>query len=155
MANPASVQRIGAYGIAIWRERLLLCRISSHGRPAGYWNLPGGRIEHGEDPRTTLGREFIEETGLEVVESELVDVTSTHLMAQGADDAPEDFHGLAVIYRVRVEGPDIHVVEVDGTTDTVEWVSLQRVRERDCLTIVDHALNHVTAELYLSDSDGS
>src|SRR5699024_3523290 len=99
------IQRVGAYGIAVHAGRLLLSRISPRGHPAGYWNLPGGRIEHGEAPETTLVREFVEETGLDVVEHELVDVTSTHLIGPGRDGVDEDFHGLAVIYRVRVSSP--------------------------------------------------
>lgn len=30
----------------------------------GYWDLPGGRMEHGEDFHTTLARECREETGI-------------------------------------------------------------------------------------------
>jgi ADP-ribose pyrophosphatase YjhB (NUDIX family) len=32
----------------------------------GSWELPGGGLEHGEDPRTALVREIAEETGLTV-----------------------------------------------------------------------------------------
>src|SRR5699024_4132971 len=145
------IQRIGAYGIAVHSGRLLLSRISPLGFPSGYWNLPGGRIEHGEAPQTTLEREFIEETGLKIAARELVDVTSTHLIGPGRNGAIEDFHGLAVMYRVDVgisgavtnehvdaDGrPAAHVVEVDGTTDAVAWVPLEDVQGLDRLTIVD------------------
>src|SRR5699024_2992034 len=96
------IQRIGAYGIAVHSGRLLLSRISPLGYPSGFWNLPGCRIEHGEAPTDTLVREFGEETGLRIATHELIDVTSTHLVGPGRNGAMEDFHGLAVMYRVEV-----------------------------------------------------
>lgn len=35
---------------------------------SGVWSLPGGHIEHGEEPAATARRELHEETGLEVAE---------------------------------------------------------------------------------------
>ncbi len=47
-------------------DRLLLVR---RGRPphAGYWSVPGGRVEHGETLAEALVREVREETGIDVV----------------------------------------------------------------------------------------
>ena len=41
--------------------RILLVREDN-----GVWELPGGGLEHGEDPRQALAREFLEETGMTV-----------------------------------------------------------------------------------------
>jgi 8-oxo-dGTP diphosphatase len=41
--------------------RILLLRETD-----GNWELPGGGLEHGEDPRTGLAREIAEETGFAV-----------------------------------------------------------------------------------------
>jgi 8-oxo-dGTP pyrophosphatase MutT (NUDIX family) len=37
------------------------------------WELPGGRLEHGEDPVACLEREFAEELGAEIVADRILD----------------------------------------------------------------------------------
>lgn len=44
-------------------------------RERSHWNLPGGRLEHGETLRTCLEREMREETGLDVEVGDLLYVT--------------------------------------------------------------------------------
>ncbi|MGH8924396.1 MAG: NUDIX hydrolase [Acidimicrobiia bacterium] len=41
----------------------LSSRISESEVEAGYWTLPGGGLDWGEDPSDGLRREFFEETG--------------------------------------------------------------------------------------------
>ncbi|MDP2090645.1 MAG: NUDIX hydrolase [Candidatus Gracilibacteria bacterium] len=43
------------------KGEFLLCKESS-----GLWDLPGGGLDHGENPRDCLKREVLEEMGLEV-----------------------------------------------------------------------------------------
>lgn len=62
---------IGAFGIIFDTEgRVLLC----HRRDMDLWNLPGGGMESGELPTTTVIREVREETGLEIQVERLVGV---------------------------------------------------------------------------------
>lgn len=62
---PEPVVRVG---VAVWIYKdgkvLMGKRKGSHG--AGSWSLPGGHVDFGETPSTTVSREVMEETGLEV-----------------------------------------------------------------------------------------
>jgi ADP-ribose pyrophosphatase YjhB (NUDIX family) len=121
-------QRIGAY---TWVERdghVLMTRISPKGVGVGHWTLPGGGVDHGEDPRDAAARELHEETGLTGTIGELLTVDSLHLTGTGPNGRTEDFHGVYVIYRAEVpDGVEPRVVEVDGTTDAVEWVPIEEL----------------------------
>lgn len=150
-------QRLGAYGVVVapgvdGTPCLLLTRVSPTGYPAGWWALPGGGVDHGESPHDAVVREVHEETGLHVVARRLVDVHDVHTVAQGRDDRYEDYHGVHLLYAVRVAGveagrplPVPHVVEVDGTTDVATWLPLDTVDdgERLLLPAVQHALAHL------------
>jgi 8-oxo-dGTP diphosphatase len=50
------------YVIAFQKDRFLMVR---HARRS--WEMPGGKVEHGEAPEKAAAREFFEETGYEVV----------------------------------------------------------------------------------------
>ena len=65
--SPRSSQRVAVYGIYESPDRqVLLVRAAPYLTVAGQWFLPGGGLEHGEEPVAGLRREFAEETGLDV-----------------------------------------------------------------------------------------
>src|SRR5690349_25020631 len=69
------IRRIAAYGIcADDAGRVLLVRHSVRSGTPGVWSLPGGAVDHGENPRDTVVRETAAETGLSVASRRLVDV---------------------------------------------------------------------------------
>ncbi len=71
----------GTYGFCIIindsKEILVLRRSNAPNRPYE-WDLPGGRINTGEDVRDGIFREVFEETGLELSEYEVVIDRSGH-----------------------------------------------------------------------------
>jgi ADP-ribose pyrophosphatase YjhB (NUDIX family) len=58
--------RIRVCGICIQDEKLLLIRHKGIGKKGFLWAPPGGGLDFGESVETTLKREFLEETGLEI-----------------------------------------------------------------------------------------
>lgn len=123
--SKAQMTRVAAYGLVSREEndeaRMLLCRLSPEQRYAGYWTLPGGGIDFGENPRDAVVREFQEETGLDIRVDDLLTIDSLHL--EGDD---HEFHALRILYRVSIIGGRLRD-EIDGSTDTCAWLSAAEI----------------------------
>jgi ADP-ribose pyrophosphatase YjhB (NUDIX family) len=129
--------RVAAYAVCVDGGRVLLSRISPLSRyDHGRWTLPGGGIEHGEDPCDAAVREVEEETGLVVRIERLLGLDSEHWPRTPSG---VDFHALRVIYAARVVGGTLRH-EVNGTTDRAAWHALDAVAALDRVSLVDAAL---------------
>jgi ADP-ribose pyrophosphatase YjhB (NUDIX family) len=116
--------RVGAYAICLDDERrILLCRIAPWVMPGEVWTLPGGGIDFGESPATGALRELTEETGYEGEIVELIDV-SDHLFHGTVDGRDAPMHAIRIAYHVRIIGGALRD-EVDGSTDTCRWYTLE------------------------------
>ncbi|HEY9565084.1 MAG TPA: NUDIX domain-containing protein [Nocardioides sp.] len=141
--RPFERQRLAAYAVIRREQTLLLTRISALGHHAGSWTLPGGGVDHGEQPARALVREVAEECGLVCVPGELLDVDDVHFTGTAPNGRHEDFHGVHLIFAATVaEGAVPRVVEVDGTTDEVAWVPIADIEagRLEVLDVVRHAL---------------
>jgi 8-oxo-dGTP diphosphatase len=116
-------QRVAAYAVIVRDDRILLSRLAPRLTPDELWTLPGGGLEHGEDPRDAVVREVHEETGLDVRLGDSARVFSRHLPDARRDGRRVDAHSLMVVYEgwVPVDSPPPRVVEVDGSTVDAAW----------------------------------
>ena len=121
---PRRMTRVAAYALCVDGDRILLSRIApgTTASSDGMWTLPGGGVDFGEHPRDAAVRELEEETGLvgEVVDLAEVDSWAGRFV-NPADGIDTDFHGIRIIYRVRVIGGELRD-EVGGSSDTCAWV---------------------------------
>jgi 8-oxo-dGTP diphosphatase len=130
------VLRVAAYAVVRRGDAVLLARwISPHGP---LWTLPGGGIDHGEDPRDAAVREVEEETGYRVRLDRLLTVDSIRIAIRDADPQV-DQHGIRIIYSADVVGGELRD-EVGGSTDHAEWVPLAGVAALDRVSLVDIGL---------------
>ena len=139
------VTRVSAYAVCIEEEdRILLCRIAPGYTVGfdGWWTLPGGGLEHGEDPRVGALRELTEETGLSGTIGDLLDVDSWHELYTNLDGDPEDYHGIRILFRCRVVGGELHD-ETDGSTDTCRWFARSELPSDRLVDIAELAIRLV------------
>lgn len=115
------LRRIAAYAVCTDpTSRVLLVRASTRSGTPGLWSLPGGAVDHGEDPFHTVVRESAAETGLSV--------SVARLRAVLADMRALPHRGIALhtdrlIYDVSVRGGRL-CDRIGQPTDLVRWFSL-------------------------------
>ena len=93
------------------------------------WTLPGGGLDHGEDPRDAVVREVHEETGLHAEVSDTARVYSAHMPQAWRAGRRVNAHAVRIVYDgwVPPGSPEPRVVEVDGSTIEAAWQSLADV----------------------------
>ena len=136
MAGPR-VQRVAAYAVIVRDGQILLSRLAPRVSRSELWTLPGGGLDHGEDPRDAVVREVHEETGLDVTVGETARTFSLHLPDTWRRGRRVDAHSLRIVYDgwVPVDSPEPHVLEVDGSTVDAAWRPLSAVLDGTVPTV--------------------
>jgi ADP-ribose pyrophosphatase YjhB (NUDIX family) len=129
MARLPQRQRVAAYAVVLRDDRILLSRLDPRIARGEVWTLPGGGLDHGEDPHEAVVREIREETGLDAQVSDDARIYSMHNPRAVHGEWPADYHALRIVFEgwVPVDAPEPRVVEVDGSTVEAAWVPLADV----------------------------
>lgn len=145
--QPVRRQRLAAYAMVEWDGTILLTQLSHRTGWPGGWTLPGGGVDHGEDPKDTVVRETYEETGQHLTDPVLVDVESDHFEGLAPDGVLEDFHAVRLLFRARIPEPtELVVHDVGGTTSQARWVPLDEVDGLDLVALARGAVARLRAE---------
>jgi ADP-ribose pyrophosphatase YjhB (NUDIX family) len=138
--SPTRRQRFAAYGFATDPAGRILLTLIAQGYPgAGRWHLPGGGTDFGETAELGLLREIAEETGQHGEIGPLVSVSHRHQPSVvGPEQVPMDWHGIRVVYRVRVPEPTPpEVLDGGGSTEAAAWFTPDRVTELQLTEVAD------------------
>ncbi|MGW1722927.1 NUDIX hydrolase [Streptomyces sp. NPDC002306] len=131
--------RVAAYAVCVRDGQILLARSPAPDGPPE-WVLPGGGMEHGEDPYDTVRREVTEETGYRIEVTGLLGMHSVrHTLGRGGLRRATDHHGVRIVYEGRVVGGELRN-EVGGSTDLAAWQHLDAVPGLNRIPLVDVAL---------------
>ena len=129
MASTPQRQRVAAYAVIVRDDSILLSRLSPLVTREQLWTLPGGGLDHGEDPRDAVIREVHEETGLHVDVSDTARVYSAHMPQAWRGGQRVNAHAVRIVYEgwVAPGSPEPRVLEVDGSTIEAAWQPLADV----------------------------
>lgn len=120
----------------------------ARGAYQGQWDLPGGRLEFGEQPETALHREIEEETGLIHLQVMIRSAESTVLewLYQGE---PEELHHIGMLYDVVLTAasqPDHIKKEPDGEDSLgADWFTLEQVRDLSLTPFAEYMISQSTS----------
>ena len=126
--------RPAAYGIVIKDRQVLLIR-----QFGGEYDLPGGGVNIGEDPKTAAIREVKEESGIEAEEPVLLGVESSLFRASHSDN--KSYHSLLLYYSCSYVSGDISISNLEEVerqyVETAEWVDLDLIESIKVSSTVD------------------
>ncbi|MGW4436839.1 NUDIX hydrolase [Streptomyces sp. NPDC004596] len=131
--------RVAAYAVCVRDGQILMARSPAPGG-THEWVLPGGGMEHGEDPYDTVRREVTEETGYRIEVTRLLGVDSSrHVHRGGRSPRRTDQQGVRIVYEGEITGGELRH-ERGGSTDFAAWHDLDAVRGLTRIRLVDVAL---------------
>lgn len=129
--------RLAAYAVCVEDGRVLLARhVSGNGESS--WTLPGGGVEHGEDPFDAVIREVAEETGCTAVVESLLGVDSRVIPAAEARYGVRH-QNVGVFYRVLITGGRLRP-EPNGEIAESVWTPFSEVASLLRSSLVDVGL---------------
>ncbi|MGW4235761.1 NUDIX hydrolase [Streptomyces sp. NPDC004749] len=137
--DAASSLRLAAYAVCVEDGRVLLAR---HVPPRGgsTWTLPGGRVEHAEDPFDAVTREVAEETGCDAVVERLLGVDSRVIpAAERPSPGLPEHQNVGVFYQVRITGGRLRP-EPNGEIAESVWTPIPDVARLRRSSLVDIGL---------------
>jgi len=130
--------RVAAYAVCVRDGAILLARLTLRDG-SKRWTLPGGGMDHGEDPYDTVIREVGEETGYAIEPTVLLGVDSQRHTYPRRLGATADFQSLRIVYEAQVTGGELRH-ETNGSTDMAAWHPLGEVAALDRVLLVDVGL---------------
>lgn len=123
---------LGVYGVLIKDSNILMIK-KGRGPYTGKFDLPGGKLEHGEDIQEGLARELQEETGVIVYSAQLL----TNLTTRASFEYENEFidmYQVGLIYKIT----DANLTDIQTETSLEDslgaiWIDYATV-DRDSLS---------------------
>ena len=133
---------IGSYGIIAKENQIVLIK-KARGGYIGKLDLPGGGIEHNENPEDTLIRELKEEVNMHVSEYKLLTVKANNITWKVKDNYYEDLHHIGILYLVKTK--EDTVKEIPDGIDSLggNWYDINNLNLDSLTPFAKYAIEHL------------
>ena len=109
-------------GICEYNDRILLLKLkSTSAHDAGKWEIPGGKVKRNEFFDQALKREYLEETGLEIIIENLYNAVQKNYTACKTG---ESIKSIQLIMKVRVKTDE---VVISDEHDMYGWFTKEEI----------------------------
>lgn len=135
-------RHLGVYGIAFFREQLLVIK-KQLGPYRNRYDLPGGRLEEWESIEEGLIRECLEETGLTITTIKPIGVTELFANWTSKAHGPETIHHIAILHEITLNSYHIpaYISQFDSQDSSEAiWLPLNKITENNASPLVLEAL---------------
>lgn len=122
--------------VVIRDGEVLLLRRSYDGFLGGQWDIPGGKLDAGEQPDTAAARELFEETGLQAASVQ----EAVHFSTPDNQDSKFRFH--TITFRV-TETDDSAPVRLSDEHPEFRWASKEELSSLRLVNYVRQALDAI------------
>lgn len=104
---------------------LLIKRCSKEWWKPGKWELPGGKVEIGQDASTAMEREVFEETGLVIEPIDKIAYWNSNIAKYGK------YKGMSYLEIIGTAKANNSEVKLSKEHDDHTWVGIQKALEKD------------------------
>ena len=137
MFNPKT--HLGIYGVLVHENKVLLIK-KARGPYTGKLDLPGGKLEHGEELLPALAREFLEETGVVVKDAKLLTNLTTRASFE-YENEKIDMYQVGLIYKVSEYELSNLATEMNFEDSLgAVWVELAKISEFELSPFAQEAI---------------
>jgi len=130
---------VGSYAVIVKDQKIAVIK-KAYGASLGKYDLPGGGIEHNENPSDALYRECREELGATVLKAELWDAVSTPLDWKVSKDLEEDMQRIAILYKVEIKESRIQSEKTSIDSDGATWMEWDKLTEENTSSLLWYIL---------------
>lgn len=133
---------VGSYAIIIRDEKIALIK-KAYGASIGKYDLPGGEIEHNEEPIDALYRECKEELEATVLKATLWDAISVPVDWKINKDLQEDLQRIAILYKTEIKEDRIRRSGDSIDSDGASFVPISKLTEENTSSLLWHTLEKI------------
>ena len=142
---------IAVGGLIIKSNCVLLVNQSNSFHSKPYWSLPGGKVEFGEDIENGIDREIKEETGIKVLNKELLFTSQVYHKSKGIRVIGFNFLIQKWEGKIQIKDPDNNIIKSEFVTKE-KAIELLKSQPWNSETIIEYIkTNQIKNQLHFSE----